>query len=611
MSVIVMGPVLSFRGLAGAYRDQWRVTALIAVGVQAQEPELYVDDDTSRGEPVELARNASIKLLRYDLSVTLADAERRVRYGFGSRQRWQFIVPARELAPRIAYVSCNGFSDPDAVRKLKTPLNAVWDDLLCNHDAAFRPDDYAPDKEQRWHEERIHGKGLQRFHLLAMGGDQIYFDTIWQERETLRELCDWTELPLAEQIRYQPSEQLKRGIADYYFRLYLERWAARNDEAWGTPQSHHRGAAAAMAAIPTVMMWDDHDIFDGWGSYPPELQYCPLFRHMFAEARRAFWIFQLQQREADLPLLTDNAANAKRAPDAPACVPVNWAAVREADSLTLPFFDGQPGFSHAHQLGPVTLLVPDLRTERSQTQILGEASWEAFLRRLNAGTASEEHLLVMSSIPVAHPKLGAAEWATSHFGSPDVKNGIGDDLNDHWSHRLHEGERKRLVRALIAAASKHRTRVTLLSGDVHVAAWGTLLRKDASPADNWMRINQLTSSAVMHPPPAGFMESLFLAYLNNAARTPQTIDSEHAIEMMRFPASDQYIHAARNWLALELDRDNFSDSGKHRLWATWRCEGDDRFSNHLLAIHPVRMAPASSQPEPVMAGHHARAITTA
>ena len=26
------------------------------------------------------------------------------------------------------------------------------------------------------------------------------------------------------------------------------------------------------------MTWDDHDIFDGWGSYPVQLQFCPVFQ---------------------------------------------------------------------------------------------------------------------------------------------------------------------------------------------------------------------------------------------------------------------------------------------------------------------------------------------
>ena len=39
--------------------------------------------------------------------------------------------------------------------------------------------------------------------------------------------------------------------------------------------------------------------------------------------------------------------------------------------------------------------------------------------------------------------------------------------------------------------------------------------------------------------------------------------------------------AARNWLALELDE------GAGKLWASWRCETKESFTNHLLATDPV------------------------
>lgn len=45
------------------------------------------------------------------------------------------------------------------------------------------------------------------------------------------------------------------------------------------------------------MMWDDHDIFDGWGSYPPELQNCPVFSGIFFVARKFYLLFQCHAAE--------------------------------------------------------------------------------------------------------------------------------------------------------------------------------------------------------------------------------------------------------------------------------------------------------------------------
>lgn len=39
--------------------------------------------------------------------------------------------------------------------------------------------------------------------------------------------------------------------------------------------------------------WDDHEIFDGWGSYPPHLQNCDAFASVFRLAKRMYAAFQL------------------------------------------------------------------------------------------------------------------------------------------------------------------------------------------------------------------------------------------------------------------------------------------------------------------------------
>lgn len=595
MPNILMGPVLSFRGFIP--KDQnWRVTAMIVLPKDDPTSGMQCDGKTC-DDPVELITSSTMRVLRYDLTVTLNNAERRVQYGFVNGQQWSFTVPAKGAPPRMAYVSCNGFSDPKVVQKLKGPINSVWNDLLCNHDKTMRPQEYATDKEQKWHDRRLGDSDKQRFHLLCMGGDQLYFDSILYETTLLQELCDWSSWSLKRQIEHMPSEECKEKIAAYYLDQYVQRWSAKNENRTGDPKLEDRGAPTVMASIPTIMMWDDHDIIDGWGSYPPALQYSPVLRHIFDSARRAFWVFQLQQKAGDLPTLEDRAWKEGSAPaDAPDYQPIAWDKVRAKDELMLPFLNKQPGFSYSMEIGPLTLIVPDLRTERSRTQILGESTWQALIERFS-NIEGAEHALLMSSIPVAHAKLGLAELAVG-LTAPDLKHGSSDDLIDHWMHSNHEGERKRLVRTIMAAANAARIRVSILSGDVHLAAWGRIFRKDATPDQNWFQVNQLTSSAVVHPSPTGVLEGIFVAYLNRAASRTQSVDSEHDIDMMRFPETDVYAHARRNWLALEMDDTEFANTGGRRLWATWRCERDIddagehmRFSNHLLAIHPARKEP--------------------
>lgn len=586
--ILTLGPVLSFRGIGK--EGQWRVTALIGIRGDIAAPIMQVDGRQCEA-PLVLHRHGKEQFLRYDLTCSMQAQERKVAYGMeGSTLTWHFTVPGIGYAPRMAYVSCNGCSDASGMRKLVRPENAIWEDLLANHDRRLRAEDYLLDKEQLWHETRTHDKDLQRFHLLLMGGDQIYFDSIWEDLKTLKQ---WVGLSRREQLTFKVSKTLEREIEAYYFGLYSKRWLAETRLPWGL-ENINRDSADAMARIPTVMMWDDHDIFDGWGSYSPEMQNCEVFQTLFRSARQAFWVFQMQHALADLPPLTENLRpNVSKVDPLHESIP--WNECLRHDLLALPLLDGQPGFSFAFHAGPVSLFVADLRTERSRTQVIGPHTWNALQRWLQMMTeggpahpgSACQHLLFLSSVPVVHPKLTVAEGLLDTFGHDHVLDSNADDLKDHWSHDDHEGERKRLLETLTRIAEQKKLRVSIVSGDVHVAAWGTAYRKDIHPAANWAQIQQFTSSGVVHPSLAGVFERLFLLYLNEAASKVQSIDIQYSMEMMLFPGYNRYVMPARNWLALELDSGS-GDANGCKLWATWRCETEKGYSNHLQAVQPAR-----------------------
>lgn len=585
--ILTLGPVLSFRGVGPA--DSWQVTALIGLPISSEPLVLHIDGSEC-GAPVELYVSKKERFLRYNLSVKQGTQERKVEFGIVDGQTWNFTVPGKDYAPRMAYVSCNGFSDPSGMRKLVRPENAVWADLLSNHDKSLRPTGYLLDKEQLWHEGRTHDKGLQRFHLLLMGGDQIYFDSIWEDIKPLKR---WVAMARKDQLAFKVTKSLEREIEDYYMGLYSKRWLPEDRRNWGqTP--YNLDCADAMARIPTIMMWDDHDIFDGWGSYSVEMQNSHVFKTLFHYARRAFWVFQMQHPLADLPELKGIQRPNVSLRD-PQYEPIDWAAYRRKDALAVPLLDKQPGFGATYHIGPTSLAVLDLRTERSRTQVLGSHTWAAFQTWLSTIKDGEpahpgdkcQHLLVLSSVPVAHPKLSVAEGLLDTFGQDHVLDSNADDLKDHWSHDDHEGERKRLLETLANLAGQKMLRVSIVSGDVHVAAWGSAYRRDIPPTSNWAQIQQFTSSAVVHPSLMGVFERLFVSLLNSAAAKVQSIDVQFSVEMMLFPGHNRYVMPARNWLAFELDVGR-GDRNGCKLWATWRCETETGFSNHLQAVMPAQ-----------------------
>ena len=570
-----VGPVLSFRGVKPGTPDLWQVSALVGhTGVEP--PDLVLDQAPVASPTLLLATQSGLRIWRYTLTVPMGTSERVAHYGPPSQPSlWQFQVPSQAQSPRSAFVSCNGFSDPNSMRKLQHKAGAVWGDMLSSHDAVFRPQGYRLDRDQLWHETNLLSQGHKRFHLLLMGGDQIYFDSIWED---LPELKAWVALDRTSQLSFDVSAELGRSIQAYFEDLYATRWLPKHRAAWDAPYQDG-DAAHAMARIPTIMMWDDHDIFDGWGSYTPEMMQCPLFKVLFAAARRAFWVFQLQHKVEDLPDLV-HQIDPSQTQD-PVYKPIAWPNHLRGDPLALPLIPQQPGFSSVWQIGALTLWVPDLRTERSRQQILGAATWSQTRQALQQRPSGTRHLWMLSSVPVIHPKLGGIEGALNTFGQDHVTDSNADDIRDHWSHDEHAGERKQLLAMLFSVASSQSLRVSIVSGDVHVAALGVASQNRQTSSQSPGLIYQFTASGVVHPSLSGWMESIFLGFLNRASATEEWLDADTSLKMLTFPSHANPIMAQRNWLALE-------DQGG-QLWATWRCENSTpQCSSHVHVVPVVQ-----------------------
>ena len=161
-------------------------------------------------------------------------------------------MPAAAGKPRMAFVSCNGFSSAGEIKKVK-------------------------DKNHLWtHMAALHAKNP--YNVLVMGGDQVYADPIWEACPAIK---DWVETPFETRKRRRFNSAMAAQVKRFYFNLYRDRW-------------HQPEVEGMLSSAPTVMMWDDHDIFDGWGSYNPETQNCAVYEGIFDIARNHFAVFQQQ-----------------------------------------------------------------------------------------------------------------------------------------------------------------------------------------------------------------------------------------------------------------------------------------------------------------------------
>lgn len=563
----VMGPVLGFRGQDGG---NWNVCAIVVTeGADATAPTLEwtateggggVGDGSAAGKKLKSLGGKTV--YRFAWSVAQGDGDRRVAYkvsGEGGEvicETNHFVVPAserrRENALRIAYASCNGFSNPKAMKDARR-INAMWRVLWNQHT-----------REVYW--EGM-GSDVRPYHLLVLGGDQLYSDGIWERCEALRE---WNELPdrrKDDKLPEETADRLSEQVGQFYFDLYCQQWGRE----W---------IRDVMASIPTLMMWDDHDIFDGWGSYTPEKQNSDVFQAIFKQARAHFCLFQLQADLDELEAAREEHAAAgfegRFGGDGP----------RELPAL-LP---KQSAFSYAYQLGNAVLVSPDMRSERTRDEVMSDRSREALYEWMDGLKREEcENFVLLSPIPIVYANVSMLEsvlrWAPWQ-DDPDKHLSISDDLGDQWMSRGHRVERLRLINRLLDFADKKQCRVTLVSGDVHVGGMGRIeARAGGAPARDAWTINQLISSPIVHPP-AGLIVHLLERQIDGIVEGLENGSREITAQMVKLPTSGRYLINARNWLSLTFDY-------KKRIWAEWFIEDskpsdeDEPYTKLSQVIYPV------------------------
>lgn len=311
-------------------------------------------------------------------------------------------------------------------------------------------------------------------HFVLMMGDQVYIDE--DEPNVVRDHLD-----------SKPAVR-RKALAEKYC-LNWSREPVRR----------------VMANVPIYMMWDDHDIRDGWGSAASDsptlaLQYprgAEIFRRsnaFFEDARDVYWHFQgchnpLPEPGQLLPNYVDG-----------------------------PPHSGRGAMPYAFRCGRLVVLVLDSRGERDvfrkELPVLGARQW-AFIEEVFAALPRDvEALAVMTSTPIASmdadgqtqkllgdrtddveafrngrpepqsskdfsdlPLTIANTHLSRFYGSPlnlgNFKISNIDEARDQWSHKFARAEQAELLRK--AGAARHANvqpgtarRLIFLSGDIHV-----------------------------------------------------------------------------------------------------------------------------------------------
>jgi hypothetical protein len=131
--------------------------------------------------------------------------------------------------------------------------------------------------------------------------------------------------------------------------------------------------------IPMLNIWDDHDIIDGYGSYPHRTMTSPVFVGLGAVAFKYYLLFQHQSVPEE---------TGKEEP--------SWLLGTKPG----PYIE-QLSRSVFMFLGRrVAFLGLDCRTERTQDEILGERTWDLIFERCRKEIVKGEtkHLIVLLGV---------------------------------------------------------------------------------------------------------------------------------------------------------------------------------------------------------------------
>jgi hypothetical protein len=361
-----------------------------------------------------------------------------------------FFIARRDQKWRGGFFSCNGFDAyvPEQVVSNLTHSN-VWNHLLSIHEET-------------------------PLHLLLWGGDQNYIDFIFEDVPFLRA---WLNMEWNARWTTDFRDDLKEQVEQYHLYTYVENWERRSE------------VKKALSSIPSLMMWDDHDIFDGAGSYPPLLHNSPVMMGLFLAAQKMRLLFQ------------------------------HHTTMEKARQHHL---FGQQGYNFFARCGPnLAIIGADGRTERDTETVHHEETWNMIFDKLENDLEGVEHLFVLFPIPFTFVRIHTAEtiferlknlpnkWrkislikqTNSIFGLPELY----DDLLDEWTHEAHIEERNRALLRFQQIADEKKVRITYFSGDVHCCGIGRFQTRGPHrppPINDPKLMYQIISSAIVNMPPS-------------------------------------------------------------------------------------------------------------
>ncbi|ODV67958.1 hypothetical protein HYPBUDRAFT_240009 [Hyphopichia burtonii NRRL Y-1933] len=511
------GPILRLLGTLENGESNYRGSIMLVVKKNEIKPKITFKIGNASNEEVEptfengefpsvlFFEQDEFEFWRFNINLNLVEYEQKIQYYINGtfKKSQQFFIPAVNESMNVVSFSCNGFSLGTDTSNYKSSL---WLDVLKKH-------------------------AKQHYHVMLGGGDQIYCDSIKIKSSLLEEWAN--EISVHKKREWKVSDDMLKQFENYYLHAYLD-WFGKGYWVGTNGKTLQKIFPLTMAQIPSVNIYDDHDIIDGFGSYADATMAQDVFATIGNVAYKYYMLFQHQISLDEKAYSNDPS----------------WILGNKQG----PYIK-QPSHSNFMRLGKeISLVGIDCRTERKLKQIVSPSTYNLIFQRLNKEIKQNpetKHLLVMLGVPILYPRL---VWLEAILTNPVLKpikklaargiinrglvnefdGGVEvlDDLNDHWCSKNHKRERNELIKNLMEFGAENGVRITILSGDVHLCCIGRLkskyyhhphshplhLSSDEAENKNFDTLNHpqtdarlifnVISSAIINAPPPSAMASL-------------------------------------------------------------------------------------------------------
>jgi hypothetical protein len=420
----------------------------------------------------------------YEIQIIRNDTEQQINYSFkntsseqttsseqitssdkttSEKNTYKIIIPALGSNINILYTSCNQNYQKD-----------VWTKIKSQHEKS-------------------------PYHINIGGGDQIYeINDIYPNGIFgLKSLKKWLKLEDNYRCNAEFTKEMATEVDEFYLSNYYNKFFKSPEHVDILPN------------IPGIYMWDDHEIFDGYGSYPDYIQNCMVMTNIFKIAKKYFCMFQLHMDIID-PTINSTSF---------------------------------------YKLDNTLLINIDTRSNRTINKIIPDSIYGEIFKRIKQTDATNillnvstpfiyidgdivqnlvEESIVFKSLPMFKKNFNM-------FRIPELM----DDLVDSWSDSNHIDERHYFISNLFKLIKNKppdkATNIYVLTGDVHVGGYGEIRFEDKV-------IKQYISSAIGSKGMSNSMSEIIkLKY-----------DTDHTYNNIHYKLFKKTLDVRFNWLQINL-----------------------------------------------------------